>query len=226
MSDGRDIFVSFVGAGHSVFSLGVLGVQETRGKEFFSFAFNEDFLAARRGFLPLDPELNFYSGAQYPSNGLFGLFLDSCPDRWGRRLRQRRAAELVRRGLRESARLRESDYLLGVCDETRMGAPLFRLSSDDASRHPSTHPPGGRFFPDLRRPGPHPPRGAGRAVGRLPGLYRKWRILDKYRKADYISAHIFSPGACSGVVPLRIFCAFVKAAIFFGVRMKKLKTTH
>ncbi len=40
----------------------------------------------------------------------------------------RRAAELVRQGLRESARLRESDYLLDVCDETRMVAPLFRLS--------------------------------------------------------------------------------------------------
>jgi serine/threonine-protein kinase HipA len=130
MSDSRDIFVSFAGAGDSVCPLGVLKVQETRGKEFFSFAFDEDFLLSRREFPPLDPELNFYSGAQYPSNGLFGLFLDTCPDRWGRRLMQRRAAELVRQGLRESARLRESDYLLGVCDETRMGALRFRLSPD------------------------------------------------------------------------------------------------
>ncbi|HBJ39117.1 MAG TPA: hypothetical protein DDZ51_31100 [Planctomycetaceae bacterium] len=43
----------------------------------------------------LDPELQLYSGRQYPPNSQrsnFGLFLDSPPDRWGRMLMQPRAA--------------------------------------------------------------------------------------------------------------------------------------
>ncbi len=57
-------------------------------------------------------------------------------------------------------------------------------------------------------------------------MLRNYVILDKYKKADYISAHVFSPGACSGVVPFRIFYTWMMAAIISGVRMKKSKTTH
>lgn len=75
MSGIREIFVSFAQGGgedaSSACPLGVLKAQETRGREFFSFAFHGDFLAARRELPSLDPELHFYSGAQYPSHGLY-----------------------------------------------------------------------------------------------------------------------------------------------------------
>ena len=57
---------------------------------------------------------------------LFGVFADSCPDRWGRLLMRRREAELARREERKPRKLGESDYLLGVYDKARMGALRFK----------------------------------------------------------------------------------------------------
>ena len=87
MSVDREIFVYFDDCNaNGPTLLGKLLAQETRGKEFFSFAFSDNFLRQHRHVPLLDPELQFYAGAQYASAGMFGLFLDSCPDRWGRKL--------------------------------------------------------------------------------------------------------------------------------------------
>ncbi|HSW70587.1 MAG TPA: HipA domain-containing protein, partial [Gammaproteobacteria bacterium] len=51
------------------------------------------------------------------------------PDRWGRFLMNRREAQIAREEERASRKLFESDYLLGVYDEHRMGALRFRLNS-------------------------------------------------------------------------------------------------
>jgi serine/threonine-protein kinase HipA len=95
--------------------MGVLSSIQTRGKEIFSFEYAEDWLSS--GYAQrLDPDLELYSGLQYIREGKksFDIFLDSAPDRWGRVLMQRR----------------ETDYLLGVFDEARMGALRFK---EDAS---------------------------------------------------------------------------------------------
>jgi serine/threonine-protein kinase HipA len=80
----------------------------------------------------LDPDLFLYRGRQYTplDKNLFGLFSDSCPDRWGRLLMQRREAIIARKENRKPTKLNESDYLLGVYDEARMGALRFRLIKD------------------------------------------------------------------------------------------------
>src|SRR5204862_6981450 len=57
------------------------------------------------------------------------VFLDSSPDRWGRLLMNRREAQLAREEKREQRKLLESDYLLGVYDNHRMGALRFRTDS-------------------------------------------------------------------------------------------------
>lgn len=69
-----------------------------------------------------------YEGRQYVpiEKGLFGLFSDSCPDRWGRVLMKRREAVLARKENRKPEKLTESDFLLGVFDESRMGALRFK----------------------------------------------------------------------------------------------------
>jgi len=59
----------------------------------------------------------------------FGIFLDSSPDRWGRFLMNRREAQLAREEGRKEKTLLESDYLLGVYDEHRMGALRFKTES-------------------------------------------------------------------------------------------------
>jgi serine/threonine-protein kinase HipA len=108
--------------------MGQLYATPSRGKEIFSFEYDEAWLASRhRG--QLDPTLGLYTGPQYASAGRanFGVFLDSCPDRWGRVLMRRREAHRARAEGREARRLLESDYLLGVHDGHRMGALRFRV---------------------------------------------------------------------------------------------------
>ena len=72
--------------------LGTLVAETVRGRESFAFSFDEARLRDRGDLAVLDPELSLWSGRQYPARGNFGLFLDSCPDRWGRRLIRRREA--------------------------------------------------------------------------------------------------------------------------------------
>lgn len=109
--------------------LGILSVQINRGKEIFSFAFDRSWLTNHPE-QNLDPDLQLYAGPQYTQKPNFGLFMDSAPDRWGRKLMQRREAIRARQTGENPVILNESDYLLGVYDETRMGALRFKLQPD------------------------------------------------------------------------------------------------
>lgn len=109
--------------------MGVLRAIESRGDEVFAFSYADSWLQSGTPTL-LDPDLRWFSGPQYlndENRPNFGLFLDSCPDRWGRLIMRRREAILARMGDRSEKRLGESDYLLGVHDEQRMGALRFCL---------------------------------------------------------------------------------------------------
>lgn len=108
--------------------IGNLYVTNPRGKEIFSFEYNDEWLKRNEAHL-LDPSLFFLKGIQYPPQGQdnFGVFLDSSPDRWGRFLMDRREAQLAREVGRKERKLVESDYLLGVYDEHRVGALRFRI---------------------------------------------------------------------------------------------------
>lgn len=108
--------------------MGHLSAISARGKEVFSFRYDEKWLesAPRQ---QLDPSMSLYAGPQYPGAKRvnFGVFLDSSPDRWGRVLMRRREAQRARTQGREEHRLLESDYLLGVHDGHRLGALRFRM---------------------------------------------------------------------------------------------------
>lgn len=81
----------------------------------------------------IDPSIGPYAGAQYPSAGrdMFGVFADSCPDRWGRLLMKRRLERDIRDGLYPAnKRLGESDFPLGVHDRYRVGALRYRLNDE------------------------------------------------------------------------------------------------
>lgn len=97
-----------------------------RGK-VFSFEYDAAWLATPNAFA-FDPDLALADGPQYPPAGHanFGIFMDSAPDRWGRVLMQRREGARARAEQRAQRTLTEWDYLLGVHDETRMGALRFR----------------------------------------------------------------------------------------------------
>ena len=112
--------------------MGILTAQRVRGKEIFSFEYNERWMHTNPEVLLLDPNLGFYKGKQYlpDEKRNFGLFLDSAPDRWGRLLMRRREAWQSRQDDREERTLFESDYLLGVFDGHRLGALRFKLDPD------------------------------------------------------------------------------------------------
>lgn len=111
--------------------MGILRSELLRGKEVFSFEYNDVWLQSAYG-QTLDPDLGLYSGMHYLNENKpnFGLFMDSSPDRWGRVLMRRREAALARRDGRSVQPLFETDYLLGVFDAHRMGALRFKLDPD------------------------------------------------------------------------------------------------
>lgn len=112
--------------------MGNLSAIQIRGKEVFAFEYNKDWL--KSNYIQLDPDLQFFSGRQFlnDSKSNFGIFMDSSPDRWGRLLMRRREAMLARKEQRKENLLFETDYLLGVYDEHRMGALRFKLENTGA----------------------------------------------------------------------------------------------
>ena len=110
--------------------MGMLRATELQGKEVFSFSYDETWLA-RAERKNLDPDLRYFSGDQYLGDERpnFGLFLDSSPDRWGRVLMQRREAAASAAEKRPQQSLHESDFLLGVHDQQRMGGLRFKEES-------------------------------------------------------------------------------------------------
>lgn len=112
--------------------IGKLYVEGRNGKEIVSFEYDNNWLANVNKSLIFDPDLMLYKGRQYAplDKTLFGIFADSCPDRWGRLLMKRREAIVAKKENRKPKRLSEIDYLLGVYDETRMGGLRFSTTEN------------------------------------------------------------------------------------------------
>ncbi len=110
--------------------MGKLMAVSSKGKESFSFEYDDDWLKASHNYV-LDPDLQWFPGQYYPRDEKpnFGLFLDSSPDRWGRVLMERREAILARNEKRPQKKLFESDFLLRVYDGNRMGGLRFKTES-------------------------------------------------------------------------------------------------
>lgn len=105
--------------------VGELTTSQIRNKELFSFSYSPEWLNYPHS-LPIDPELQLFTGHQYSGKENFRIFLDSCPDRWGRLLMKRREAVLAHQEQRKIKVLMEADYLMGVYDQFRMGGLRFK----------------------------------------------------------------------------------------------------
>ena len=130
MADMKKVYVYENWSGPDPEKIGVLYMDGGKGREVISFEYNEEWLANKTDNFVFDPDLSFYIGRQYAplDKTMFGVFADSCPDRWGRLLMKRREAILAKKEERKPKRLTDLDFLLGVYDETRMGALRFALS--------------------------------------------------------------------------------------------------
>ncbi|EFK57010.1 type II toxin-antitoxin system HipA family toxin [Sphingobacterium spiritivorum] len=110
--------------------VGVLSAHQAKGRKAFSFEYDKQWLKTNAQRL-IDPDIQFYSGQQFPNNKEnFGVFLDSMPDTWGRTLMKRREAQLAKANGTKAKTLYDIHFLLGVYDETRMGAFRFKLDPD------------------------------------------------------------------------------------------------
>src|SRR5882724_1020602 len=96
--------------------MGLLHYQPAARGGIFSFEYGPAWLKQAEA-LAFDPDLSLVEGPQYPAaeHGSFGIFL-------GRVLMQRRENVRARKSNEKPAALNEWDYLLGVHDETRLGA--------------------------------------------------------------------------------------------------------
>ncbi|MCK5906185.1 MAG: type II toxin-antitoxin system HipA family toxin [Flavobacteriales bacterium] len=110
--------------------IGILSAHQGKGRKSFSFKYSKEWLNSKEHFL-LDPDIGFYTGDQFPnSKDNFGVFLDSMPDTWGRTLMKRRNSIQAKEADIPTPKLYDIDYLLGVYDESRMGALRFKLDDD------------------------------------------------------------------------------------------------
>ena len=124
----RIIYVYDDFSGDTPVLLGKLNVDVIRGGEAYSFEYDKSWLTPNRLQINLDPELLPFVGRQFPADkNIFGIFADSSPDRWGRVLMNKRERILAEKENRKPAKLLDSDYLLGVYDETRMGGIRLKL---------------------------------------------------------------------------------------------------
>ncbi|MDR1279921.1 MAG: type II toxin-antitoxin system HipA family toxin [Opitutaceae bacterium] len=107
--------------------VGTLFHASSHGKPVFSFSYDREWLQRPDAF-EIDPDLRLHNAESYPGrpDGVFGIFMDSAPDRWGRLLLDRREVLGARDEQRPVKALGEWDYLLGVHDSCRMGALRFR----------------------------------------------------------------------------------------------------
>jgi serine/threonine-protein kinase HipA len=131
MSTGKtDIFVYAHWIGMSEPKcIGLLSAQQAKGKKAFSFEYEKDWIQSKEQML-LDPDIEWYSGQQYPNHKEnFGVFFDSMPDTWGRTLMKRRAAQHAKLEGKVSS-LYDIDFLLGVYDEGRMGGLRYKLDKE------------------------------------------------------------------------------------------------
>ncbi len=112
--------------------IGKLYVSGVRGRENYAFEYELEWLETQCTFL--DPELQMYRGRQYVGSdkNIWGIFSDSCPDRWGRLLMKRREAIRANKINEKPKKLVESDFLLGVYDKARMGGLRFKVEKDGA----------------------------------------------------------------------------------------------
>lgn len=134
MNDVNEIYVYENWKSERPSLIGTLYVDGGKGRQVLSFSYCEDWLNDLNNNMSLDPDLKMFAGRQYtPAEKLiFGMFADSCPDRWGRLLMKRREAMIAKGEERKPKTLSEVDFLLGVYDETRMGGLRFSTSQGGA----------------------------------------------------------------------------------------------
>lgn len=108
--------------------IGRLTYERLRGNGTYGFGFDNDWLKNHSDIL-ISEEVGNFSGFQYSQEEhVFGFVSDTLPDRWGRRLLERKEQTEAIEEKRPKRTLYSYDYLVGIDDFLRMGA--LRLKKD------------------------------------------------------------------------------------------------
>jgi serine/threonine-protein kinase HipA len=129
-----EVYIDLDGAPRPV---GLLRRHASRRDETVTFEYDETWLTDDERF-SIEPALALTRGVFPPpaDQPIFGSIGDSAPDTWGRRLMQRAERRQAEKEGRRIRTLGELDYLLGVADETRLGALRFRWSGENDFQAP------------------------------------------------------------------------------------------
>lgn len=108
--------------------IGRLTYERLRGNGTYGFSFDNDWLKNHSDIL-ISEEVGNFSGFQYSQEEhVFGFVSDTLPDRWGRRLLERKEQTEAIEEKRPKRTLYSYDYLVSIDDFLRMGA--LRLKKD------------------------------------------------------------------------------------------------
>lgn len=105
--------------------VGALGYDMIRGNAAYQWEYDAHWLHDHRS-IQLSGDLLNTGGLQYGAGRLFCFLQDAMPDRWGRRLIDKRERILAMREGRPVRHLTDIDYLTQIDDTTRMGALRLR----------------------------------------------------------------------------------------------------
>lgn len=134
----RELLVYMDIAGAPVL-VGRLWVRVRRGRETATFTYDEEWLA-HPGSFALSPELQLAPGAFHSDGSLFKVFKDAAPDRWGQKLMRHYERNRAAANGTQPRTLLTADFLIGVNDETRLGALRFKETEQDAFLSQSENP--------------------------------------------------------------------------------------
>ncbi len=110
--------------------IGRLTYERLRGNGTYGFCFDNDWLKNHSDIL-ISEEVGNFSGFQYSQEEhVFGFVSDTLPDRWGRRLLERKEQTEAIEEKRPKRTLYSYDYLVGIDDFLRMGALRLKKDSD------------------------------------------------------------------------------------------------
>ena len=106
-------------------TVGTLGYDMIRGNATYQWEYDPRWLKSHRG-ITLSGDLLNAGGSQFAQGRLFGFLQDAMPDRWGKRLIEKRERLMAAQESRSVRHLTDIDYLTQIDDTTRMGALRLR----------------------------------------------------------------------------------------------------
>ena len=114
----------YLAAGEQNAQVGQLAYERLRGNAVYHFEYSSVWLQAHPH-LALSGDIQNFTGKQHKTGRLFGCFADALPDRWGRRLIDKREQLLAQQQQRIPRVFSDYDYLTQLDDYSRIGAFRF-----------------------------------------------------------------------------------------------------